>query len=336
MLVVPSLVSATFFVVVVNKDKRIDTSDRFTDNSDGTVTDNRTGLIWLKKATCGEKKLWQGAMDFAAALHDGWTDDGKGGDCGLADGSSAGDWRLPTRTELESLMDYNYIEPSLSNAAGNGHWTEGDAFSGVLVDYYWTSDSRADSNNLDAWYLQLQYGYVGSEPKADSNYPKYYWPVRSKNTGIRFTDNSDGTVTDNLTGLIWLKKATCGEKKLWQGAMDFAAALHDGWTGDGKGDDCGLADGSSAGDWRLPTRTELRGLVDYNYTEPSLSNAAGDGHWTEGDAFSGVLVDYYWTSDSRAGSNNLDAWYLQFQYGYVGSDPKTDYQNYYWPVRSKK
>ena len=25
----------------------------------------------------------------------------------------------------------------------------------------------------------------------------------------RFTDNSDGTVTDNLTGLIWLKDANC-------------------------------------------------------------------------------------------------------------------------------
>ena len=29
------------------------------------------------------------------------------------------------------------------------------------------------------------------------------WPVP------RFTDNADGTVTDNLTGLIWLKNANC-------------------------------------------------------------------------------------------------------------------------------
>ncbi|HXE98165.1 MAG TPA: hypothetical protein VN642_17305, partial [Dongiaceae bacterium] len=27
----------------------------------------------------------------------------------------------------------------------------------------------------------------------------------------RFTDNADGTVTDNLTGLIWLKNARCAQ-----------------------------------------------------------------------------------------------------------------------------
>ena len=34
----------------------------------------------------------------------------------------------------------------------------------------------------------------------------------------RFTDNGNGTVTDNLTGLIWLKNANCfGTKKLGDG-----------------------------------------------------------------------------------------------------------------------
>ena len=47
------------------------------------------------------------------------------------------------------------------------------------------------------------------------------WPVP------RFTDNEDGTVTDNLTGLIWLKHRSCaGDSRSWTGA----ALPIRGWT----------------------------------------------------------------------------------------------------------
>ena len=35
----------------------------------------------------------------------------------------------------------------------------------------------------------------------------------------RFTDNTNGTVTDNLTGLIWLKNANCFGEKSWSAAL---------------------------------------------------------------------------------------------------------------------
>jgi hypothetical protein len=35
----------------------------------------------------------------------------------------------------------------------------------------------------------------------------------------RFTDNGDGTVTDNLTGLIWLKNADCFGSRTWHEAL---------------------------------------------------------------------------------------------------------------------
>ena len=73
----------------------------------------------------------------------------------------------------------------------------------------------------------------------------------------RFTDNLNGTVTDNLTGLIWLQIANCGGTQAWADALTFANSLYDGWTGDGIGGDCGLLDGSLAGDWRLPNIREL-------------------------------------------------------------------------------
>src|SRR3990172_4596891 len=66
----------------------------------------------------------------------------------------------------------------------------------------------------------------------------------------RFHDNNNGTVTDNLTGLIWLKDANCFGAKIWAVALTIANGLPNG--------QCGLNDGSKAGDWRLPNRKELR------------------------------------------------------------------------------
>ena len=82
----------------------------------------------------------------------------------------------------------------------------------------------------------------------------------------RFTDNGDGTVNDNLTGLIWLKDANCFGQKDWTTALSDANSLSNGT--------CGLTDGSSAGDWRLPNRVELTSLVNSEYYNPALSNAA--------------------------------------------------------------
>lgn len=92
------------------------------------------------------------------------------------------------------------------------------------------------------------------------SYTVYGW------TGIRFTDNLDGTVTDNLTGLIWLKNANCDGLKRWGEALSNCNGLENG--------DCDLSDGSSAGDWRLPNINELHSLVDPTQSNPALP----DGH----------------------------------------------------------
>jgi hypothetical protein len=72
---------------------------RFTDNGNGTVTDNLTGLIWLKDANCFGTRGWTDALNDCNNL--------KHGSCGLTDFSSTGDWRLPNRKELESLLDFD-------------------------------------------------------------------------------------------------------------------------------------------------------------------------------------------------------------------------------------
>src|SRR3989338_4724914 len=44
----------------------------------------------------------------------------------------------------------------------------------------------------------------------------------------RFTDNGNGTVTDNLTGLMWTKNANLAGFKSWQGVLDYVAGMNSG------------------------------------------------------------------------------------------------------------
>ena len=143
--------------------------NRFVDLGNGTVRDTSTGLIWLKNANCFGTKAWQDAMDTAASLADG--------QCGLTDGSVAGDWRLPTGEEWGALFDTNYHGPALSNAAGTGQWSEGDAFINVQFRFYWSSSTWAATGNTSLG-VNLSNGLQSSYQKVNGF---YVWPVRGGN-----------------------------------------------------------------------------------------------------------------------------------------------------------
>ena len=149
----------------------------------------------------------------------------------------------------------------------------------------------------------------------------------------RFTGNNNGTVTDNLTGLIWLKNANCaGAMENWKTAIDYAAALYDGCTSCfGTGGDCGLSDGSSAGDWRLPNRNEVLSLINIAYYNPTLSNTEGTRPWMEGDPFTGVQSAKYWSSSTNMGRAGL-SWGVDFGNGNVVRHDKSS-EMYVWCVR---
>jgi hypothetical protein len=131
---------------------------RFTDNSDGTVTDNLTKLIWLKEADCFGAKTWSSALMASNTL--------ASGTCGLSDGSAAGAWRLPNMNELHSLIDFESFGPALS---------PGDPFMNVKSDYYWSSTSHVNAPGF-AWYISLRDGTVSNAGKA--NPMIHVWPVR--------------------------------------------------------------------------------------------------------------------------------------------------------------
>ena len=134
---------------------------RFTDNLDGTVTDNLTGLIWLHDPNCFGKRSWSNALSDANTL----ASDSDSCNPDLTDGSVAGDWRLPNVKELQSLIDFGQYFPALP---------PGHPFSGVQSNYYWSSTTDAD-NPSDAWFVYLVNGYVTNYDKGPFG---YVWPVR--------------------------------------------------------------------------------------------------------------------------------------------------------------
>ena len=134
-------------------------SPRFTDNGDGTVTDNLTGLIWLKNADCAGIMTWENAL--------AWCNNLAGGSCGLTDGSVAGDWRLPNVVELESLVNAEMGNPSV--------WLNTQGFTNVQSTWYWSATTGAD-DTFNAWVVNMNFGIVGSGSKT---YRHYVWPVRA-------------------------------------------------------------------------------------------------------------------------------------------------------------
>jgi hypothetical protein len=160
---------------------------RYQDNNNGTITDCRTGLVWLKDANCSNVILggvykdtgrlnWQDAKKWVKGLGSS--------SCGLTDGSSQGDWRLPTMTELmamvESAKKQNFAMPVLTDASGTAQGSDGNAFSNVQTTYYYWTSTAYPCFDVCARTLSLAYGDKNEIVQSDTN---FVWPVRGGQTG---------------------------------------------------------------------------------------------------------------------------------------------------------
>ncbi|WP_456405891.1 Lcl C-terminal domain-containing protein [Thiolapillus sp.] len=149
----------------------------------------------------------------------------------------------------------------------------------------------------------------------------------------RFTDNADGTVTDNLTGLIWLKNANCiadntgfdndgaanDGSVTWQHGLDFVRGMNTGLYNCGDTSNGGV----SQTDWRMPNFNELLSLTDPSQRSPALS---------PGNPFTGMESTHYWTSTTLT----LDyavAWVINMGLGIVNGVGTKTLNRYVLPVR---
>jgi hypothetical protein len=145
----------------------------------GTVTDNRTGLVWVADAGCIGYVDWSTALEFVAGLKDG--------ECGLTDGSSPGEWRLPSIAEWETMIadarTFGCTEsalggPTITNDFGTACWTDACppslcSFSGVQAGPYWSATSSLGSN--EAWMISLHFGDLVD---GDKDSVRLVWAVR--------------------------------------------------------------------------------------------------------------------------------------------------------------
>jgi len=127
---------------------------RFTDNGDGTVSTNKSTLMWSKDANICGAMTWDEASSCCADLN-------------LAGHS---DWRLPSISELNGLIDASQSNPALS---------PGHPFTNVQTWFYWSSTSGMIPGCEGCVYIiDISLDSINWSNKY---HDLYVWPVRSGN-----------------------------------------------------------------------------------------------------------------------------------------------------------
>lgn len=196
---------------------------------DGTVTDNLTGVVWLKNANCVEGTLsWENALAWSNAI--------ASGSCGLSDGSAAGQWRLPNSKELLSLIN--------RDAANNANWlSTSHGFANVKPGFYWSSTTFAGFTDY-ALTVEMSSGILNYGDKVDDLVPGagyFVWSVRGGQSGtlvhLNITKNGhgNGSITPNLGSIEWTDTQGQGDylvgTTVTLTASPDIVSIFNGWSG---------------------------------------------------------------------------------------------------------
>jgi len=134
----------------------------YTDNGDGTITDNNTGLIWEKKVPgsgclhCVDNTYFWSGNGSQETVWD-WLDDVNAeGGTGFA---GHNDWRIPNIKELLSIIDHERVNPAV-----NPVFVPTAAV--TTNSNYWSAST--DALNTNAWFVDFINGFKGGGPKNDT------------------------------------------------------------------------------------------------------------------------------------------------------------------------
>lgn len=301
-----------------------------------TFTDNLTGLVWVKDASNSGSVTWDGAFTYVDNLN-------------MSAYGDRTDWRLPNIVELASLMNF-----------GNSNVTSWFSGMGITVpaSYYWSSTTYNEILSY-AWAFGVTIGAKGNLAKTNTFYawavagssavlPRTGQTLCYNSSGVsiacagtgqdgellmgvawpttRFINHGDGTVTDNLTGLMWAEDANdmasayptsdtdapAGNGVVtWQHALDYVAMLNSvSYLG--------------YNDWRLPNTFELLSLENQGYGLNWLTDS--------GFVNASTLTQAFWTSTSFESTPSY-AGEVNTVFGSCGNNDKTMINYYTWPVR---
>lgn len=249
-------------------------SNNMKDNGDGTVSDSQTKLQWEKT---------ENADDLS------WTDGNK--HCHDLVLAGKTDWRLPTASELRTLVDWTVQSawPKLPMIAKPLIAAEGPS---------WSATSYPGNTNI--WALSF---FTGEYNSLDTTFQNRVRCVRQAAAAVpptaldkRFAvDATAGTVHDALTSLTWQRDGgASGINNTWAGAKSYCSQLT-----------------LHGGGWRLPEVTELWSIVDVQKVQPAI----------DADAFPNSPFDFnYWTATTYGGNGFESAFLVSFDNGFSFAD----------------
>ena len=278
----------------------------YIDNGDGTVTDNVTGVMWQQSPdTDGD-----GDID----AEDKLTYDEAGPYCTNLSLAGYTDWELPDIKTLYSLIDFRGTDPSSPDSTDLVPFIDSDYFDFAygdtdagerLIDAQYASSSPYVSNTANdggrtLFGVNFADGRIkgyGLTMPGPGDVAKTFFVICARENatyGVNdLTDNGDGTITDEATGLMWAQDDS-GTGLNWEEALAWVEAQND-------------ANYLGHDDWRLPNVKELQSIVDYSRSPDTTGSAAID------PLFNATAIineagdtDYpfYWSNTTHADSDS--------------------------------
>ena len=291
----------------------------YTVSSDGlTVYDINTELTWQRSPdtnndgliTTDDKLTLAEAEQYVKTLN-------------AAGFGGYNDWRLPTIKEQYSLIDFSGTDPSGFEGTDTSVLTPfidtdvfdfayGDTTAGERI-----IDSQYASETLYVYQEKLCFGVNFADGRIKGYGTTMPGPIGSDKTffvtcvrgntayGINdFADNTDGTITDQATGLMWSQNDS-GTGMNWEEALAWVQTMN-------------AAKYLGYDDWRLPNVKELQSIVDYTRSPDTSDSAAIDPLFacTEITNEAGQTdYPYYWSGTTHATWNGAGGFACYVSFG---------------------
>jgi hypothetical protein len=250
--------------------------------ANGMVHDNVTCLDW-QQVTSTTTYTVTDAITYCTSLNlGGYTD-----------------WRLPTRVEMSSIMDWT------RSPATDAAFTSASGFHKTGSNWILTVKQIGAGAGKDfAWSFNMGDGIVSNALSAATL--SRVRCVRGNGTGEGFSDPavppanqytaiSTDEVQDNYTKLIWQRDGAASGLITWDAAVQYCAALTLGGN-----------------TWRLPTVRELATLVDENQVAPAINRTM-----FPNTKYGARSNNWYWASHHQRNSTTA-SWGLNFDDGFTG------------------
>ncbi len=279
----------------------------YTDNNDGTTTDNITGLMWTKSPDINHDGLIN--------VSDKLTQPEAVASADTLTASGYTDWRLPTIKELYSLILFSGLDCSGYNGNNQDDLTPfidtnyfdfgyGDENSGErIIDAQFATSTIYTGTTMGGNQTMFGVNFADGRIKGypvyvaqENEYKTFYvYYVRGDSTygTNNYNDNGNGTVTDVATGLMWQQNDS-GTGMNWEDALEWVQTKNsENYLG--------------YNDWRLPDVKELQSIVDYSRSLSETNSAAIDTMFNctaitdEGNTQN---YPFYWSSTTHANMIN--------------------------------